>query len=69
LAALSPQLKLVLGAHNVPIAKPEILRELVTSIEAVRAGKVAAEPQAGGKALYHSGTITFLMRTPVKSLN
>src|SRR5271163_272519 len=62
LAALAPQLKLVLGAHNIPVAKPEILPELVAAIEAVRAGKVSATPQEGGKALYKIGNISFLLR-------
>lgn len=63
LAALAPQLKLVLGAHNVPVASPTILPKLVTAIEAVRAGKVMAERNAG-KVFYHAGDITFLMSAP-----
>ena len=62
LAALAPEVKLVLGAHNVPVASPEILSKLVDAIQAVRAGKVAAEPQAGGKAIYRAEGITFLLR-------
>jgi glyoxylase-like metal-dependent hydrolase (beta-lactamase superfamily II) len=62
LAALAPQLKLVLGAHNIPVAKPEILSELVAAIESVRAGKVPATPQEGGKALYKVNDISFLLR-------
>jgi glyoxylase-like metal-dependent hydrolase (beta-lactamase superfamily II) len=61
LAALAPQLKLVLGAHNVPFAPPSVLAEVVTAIETVRAGKVQGEPQDDGKALYRSGKISFLM--------
>jgi glyoxylase-like metal-dependent hydrolase (beta-lactamase superfamily II) len=61
LAALAPQLKLVLGAHNVPFAQPSVLATLVTAIETVRAGKVRGEPQADGKALYRSHGIAFLM--------
>ena len=40
LAALAPQLKLVLGAHNVPFAQPSVLPRRSTAIETVRAGKV-----------------------------
>ena len=61
LAALAPQLKLVLGAHNVPFAQPSVLATLVTAIETVRAGKVRGEPQEDGKALYRSHGIAFLM--------
>ena len=69
LAALAPQLKLVLGAHNIPVAKPSILPQLVTAIEAVRAAKIAPEPQAEGKVVYHVGKITFLMRPPIQGKN
>jgi glyoxylase-like metal-dependent hydrolase (beta-lactamase superfamily II) len=62
LAALAPQLKLVLGAHNIPLAQPSILPRLVNAIEAVRAGKVAAEPQGAGKAIYRWDGISFLLR-------
>jgi len=61
LAALAPQLRLVLGQHNVPFARPEVLVTLVTAIETVRAGKVRGEPQDDGKALYRSNGISFLM--------
>lgn len=61
LAALAPQLHLVLGAHNVPIAEPAILPKLVSAIEAVRAGKIPATPQEG-RAQYHVGEISFLLR-------
>ncbi len=62
LAALAPQLKLVLGAHNVPTADPSILPKLVDAIEDVRAGKVEAKPLDGGKASYTTNGITFLLR-------
>jgi glyoxylase-like metal-dependent hydrolase (beta-lactamase superfamily II) len=62
LAAFTPQLKLVLGAHNVPFAQPAVLATLVTAIETVRAGKVRGELQDDGKALYRSNGISFLMQ-------
>lgn len=61
LAALAPQLKVVLGAHNVPFAPPAVLATVVTAIQTVRAGKVLGEPQDDGKALYHSDGVSFLM--------
>src|SRR5215469_3376800 len=33
LAALAPQIKVVLGAHNIPVAKPSMLPRLVTAFE------------------------------------
>lgn len=67
LAALAPQLKLVLGAHNVPVAQPSVLPELLAAIQAVRAGKVTATPDSPGKVTYKVGDITFLMRAPKDS--
>src|SRR5271170_3813513 len=64
LADLAPQVKLVLGAHNVPVADPSVLPRLVTTIEAVRAGNVEAKPLEGGKATYTTDGITFLLKAP-----
>ena len=62
LAALAPSIKVVLGSHNIPVASPDVLPDLVTAIETVRAGKVAAGEPHGGKVIYKSGNISFLMR-------
>jgi glyoxylase-like metal-dependent hydrolase (beta-lactamase superfamily II) len=62
LAALAPQIKLVIGAHNIPVAPPSVLPRLVAAIEAVRAGKVPATPQEDGKAIYKVDDISFLLR-------
>jgi glyoxylase-like metal-dependent hydrolase (beta-lactamase superfamily II) len=62
LAALAPQIRLVLGAHNIPVASPEVLPRLVAAFDAVRAGKVPAVPGSPGKVLYKVGDISFLMR-------
>ena len=64
LAALAPQVKLVLGAHNVPVAKPEVLPRLASAFAAVRAGKVPATPVSPGKVIYQVGDISFLMHAP-----
>ena len=66
LAALAPQLKLVLGSHNVPFAPPSVLPRVVTAIETVRAGKVPAEPHDAGKVIYRSDGISFLFLAPTK---
>jgi len=62
IAALEPQIKLVLGAHNIPVAQPSVLPRLVAAIEAVRAGKGDVKPEGEGKALHTSDGITFLLR-------
>ncbi len=64
LAALAPQLKLVLGEHNVPFAQPSVLPRLVVAIETVRAGKVPAEPQDAGRAIFRFDGFSFLLRAP-----
>jgi glyoxylase-like metal-dependent hydrolase (beta-lactamase superfamily II) len=64
LADLAPQIKMVLGAHNVPVAKPEILPRLVAAFDAVRAGTVTPKPASSGKVTYEFDSITFLMKAP-----
>jgi len=59
LAELAPQIKLVLGAHNIPVAKPDVLPRLVTAFDAVRAGKVTPTPASSGKVIYKSTTLPF----------
>jgi glyoxylase-like metal-dependent hydrolase (beta-lactamase superfamily II) len=64
LAALVPQIKLVLGAHNIPVAQPAVLLRLVTAFDAVRKGKVKPTPDSPGKILYKVDDISFLMLAP-----
>ncbi len=64
LVALSPSLKMVLGAHNVPVAKPDALTQTKAAFEAVRQGKVSAKPGTAGKVTYRVDDIRFLMRAP-----
>jgi glyoxylase-like metal-dependent hydrolase (beta-lactamase superfamily II) len=61
LAALEPRVRMVLGAHNLPVAPPSILLRLVSAFEAVRAGKISAIAVSSGKVEYKAGDITFLM--------
>jgi glyoxylase-like metal-dependent hydrolase (beta-lactamase superfamily II) len=69
LVALAPQIKLVLGAHNVPIADPSVLLKLSAAIDDVRAGKVTSTPQPGGKALYRVEGISFLVHAKPRGVN
>ena len=69
LAQLAPELRLVLGAHNIPVAEPAILVELVAAIQTVRAGKVTPEKTEGGKSLYKVGAITFLLKAGPAGVN
>ena len=64
LNALAPNVRLVLGAHNIPVASPTELTKLVLAFAAVRSGRVAATPDSPGKVLYKVGNISFLMRAP-----
>jgi glyoxylase-like metal-dependent hydrolase (beta-lactamase superfamily II) len=63
LAALAPDVKLVLGAHNVPVAEPSVLLRLVTAFESVRAGKVPPQKSDSGKTLYTTDGFSFLLKT------
>ncbi len=62
LAALTPQVKIVLGAHNIPVASPSVLPRLVNAFDAVRAGKVLPTPDSPGRVIYKVDDISFLMR-------
>jgi glyoxylase-like metal-dependent hydrolase (beta-lactamase superfamily II) len=64
LAALAPQVKVVIGAHNIPVASPTVLPRLVAAFDAVRAGKIKPSPDSPGKVLYKVDDISFLMRAP-----
>lgn len=64
LAALAPRVKLVLGAHNIPVASPSVLPRLVAAFDAVRAGKIAPTPDSPGKVIYKVDGFSFLMRAP-----
>jgi len=66
LAALAPQVKIVLGAHNIPTAPPSVLAQLVSAFEAVRAGKIPPASASSGRVVYQVGNISFLMATRSK---
>ena len=62
IAALAPQLQLVLGAHNIPVAEPSVLPRLVAAIQAVRAGQGTVKPEGQGKAIHTLDGFSFLLR-------
>jgi glyoxylase-like metal-dependent hydrolase (beta-lactamase superfamily II) len=61
LAALAPQIKLVLGAHNVPVASPAVLSKLVAGFAQVRAGNARCKPEGSTQKLCEAYSITFLL--------
>jgi len=61
LAALAPEVKIVLGAHNAPVSPPSVLPGLVDAFETVRSGKISPVPASPGKVTFASGQFTFLM--------
>lgn len=63
LAALAPQVKVVLGAHNIPVASPEVLPKLVAAFDQVRTGKVKPIADSPGKVIYKVDDFSFLMRS------
>jgi len=63
LAALAPQLKIVLGAHNIPVAEPSVLPRLVTTFESVRAGKVPPQKKRWRENSVHYRRHSFLLKT------
>ena len=69
LVALAPDLKLVLGAHNVPVAQPSVLAQLDAAIHSVLAGKVPPKSSNGDQAIYQVGEISFRMRHPLPAIN
>ncbi len=64
LAALEPQVKIVLGQHNIPFAPPAVLPQLVVAFEVVRAGKIQPTPGDPGQVIYKAGGFSFRMRAP-----
>ena len=62
LAALAPEVKTILGAHNIPVAPPSVLPRLVTAFDAVRSGKAVATPGDPGQVIYKVDGFAFRMR-------
>ncbi len=69
LAALVPNLKLVLGAHNIPAAEPSVLSRLVTAIQAVRSDQGTVKPAGEGKVIHSLDGFDFLLAATKKENN
>jgi glyoxylase-like metal-dependent hydrolase (beta-lactamase superfamily II) len=61
LAALAPQIKIVLGAHNIPLAKPSVLPQLVEAFAQVRAGKATCKSLNAKQRECTAYSISFLL--------
>ncbi len=61
LATLASKVKVVLGAHNIPIAPPSVLPQLVEAYDAVRAGKASCETIDPRKRKCTAYGISFLL--------
>lgn len=61
LASLASLVKLVLGAHNVPVAQPDVLPKLVDAIQSVRSGKGEVRSAGAGKAMHSLDGFKFLL--------
>jgi hypothetical protein len=62
-------LKLVLGAHNIPVAEPPVLPRLVAAIQAVRSGQGAVKPEGESKAIHTHDGFHFLLAASKKEKN
>lgn len=62
LAALAPQLRLLLPAHNVPVASPDYLAKVVTAMEKVRSGQIRGAARKDGKQEYVFDGFSFRMK-------
>ena len=60
MAAIAPKLKLLLPAHNEPVADPAVLARVVEAMQQVRWGKVASIPKDGKREYVFEG-FSFLM--------
>jgi glyoxylase-like metal-dependent hydrolase (beta-lactamase superfamily II) len=70
LSQLVPQLKLVLGAHNVPVAHPEVLSKLSTATQMLIEGKIPAKSVNGDQAIYSFfDEISFRVHYPLRRVN
>jgi glyoxylase-like metal-dependent hydrolase (beta-lactamase superfamily II) len=68
LSALAPEVRTVLGAHNVPVAQPGALAAVNAAIQAILGGKVEPKTVSGDQAHYQVGEISFRLQNPLPAL-
>jgi glyoxylase-like metal-dependent hydrolase (beta-lactamase superfamily II) len=68
LRSLKPQIKMVLGAHNVPVAQPEVLYQLDTAFQMLMEGKIPVKSVSGDQEFYQFGDISFRVHHPFLAL-
>jgi glyoxylase-like metal-dependent hydrolase (beta-lactamase superfamily II) len=68
LSLLAPEIKIVFGAHNVPVAPPSVLPQLDAAIRSVLAGKIQPKSVSRDQAIYQDGEIFFRLRHPLPAL-
>jgi len=64
IAAMAPQLRLLLPSHNIPVDDPAQLPKLADAIKKVRAGTVKPVSVGEGKVHYIVDGFVFLMAAP-----
>lgn len=62
LAAYAPHVNTVLGSHNIPVAPPAVLPELLRAFNDLRAGKATCKPDKPGAQLCTVRQFSFLLR-------
>jgi glyoxylase-like metal-dependent hydrolase (beta-lactamase superfamily II) len=65
LAALAPQLRLLLTAHNTPVAEPRRLVDAVRAFESVQDSSARAHPREGDRVEYRFEGFSFLLKAPL----
>jgi len=69
LVALARQVKVVLGAHNIPVADPAVLAKLQAAIQTIVDGKAKPASVNGEEAAYQVGDFSFRMHNPLPAVN
>lgn len=62
LTQMEPSIKLVLGAHNIPVAPPSVLPDLAQAFADFRAGRADCKPDKPGRQVCTVGKFSFLVR-------
>ncbi len=66
LAQLVPQLRLLLPAHNTPVAAPRRLEQLKAAVAAIRAGTAKSHPETEARVEYEFEGFSLLLKSAVR---